>query len=247
MIDPPGCRHPTARWGDRPGRHAARRAAHGRPSVPHTTGGVTDDLGDGPTRHPDDLPKGYLTVFRITANGGPERGCGGLGAGAVGCSVGWSDGPYGMFWDLAWPRPQGWHGVELVGQRVGRLLIVDPPAAEMGPGLVGTSLDCETDLGQVLVAGKEVRVGRSFATRPRSSPRQPVRPEPHRAPGSHPTSPCPARRTAVGLTHYPSVLQPWVGFEGARPTRVSITGSPAAVLSTCCYDRSTADSERRPW
>ena len=35
VIVPPRCRHTTARRGDRPGRHAARRAAHGRPSVPH--------------------------------------------------------------------------------------------------------------------------------------------------------------------------------------------------------------------
>ena len=42
---------------------------------------------------------------------------------------------------------------------MGRSLIVDPPAAEVGPDLVAASLDCETNLGQVTVAGEEVQVG----------------------------------------------------------------------------------------
>src|SRR5215475_15824372 len=57
--------------------------------------------------------------------------------------------------------PQGRHGVEIGGERVGGLFVVDPPADEILPCLGGVALDREVDLAHPVDRAEEVLIGQA--------------------------------------------------------------------------------------
>src|ERR1700678_416700 len=102
--------------------------------------------------------------FGRGAGGGRGGGVGGAGGGGggrlrgggAGSGRGGGGGGGGA---AARARPQGGHGVDGGGHRVGGVLVVGPPAYEVRPGLLGGALDREADLKQPVHRLGELLVG----------------------------------------------------------------------------------------